>query len=52
MIKGREALLGDKHNYYLGVLVGLDAVPWLLRCRLVDDNVGSVLQAVADVTKG
>jgi hypothetical protein len=34
---------------YLGVLVGLDAVPWFLGSRLVDDNIRSVGEAVADV---
>ena len=34
---------------YLGVLVGLNTVPWLLGSSLVDNNVGSVGEAVADV---
>lgn len=36
---------------YLGVLVRLDTVPWLFGSSLVDNNVGSVGEAVADVAK-
>lgn len=47
--EGREKVV--LHPLYLGVLVGLDALPWLLRSRLVDDDIGSVSQAVADITR-
>lgn len=41
-----EVLVGRPE---LGVLVRLDTVPWLFGSSLVDNNVGSVGEAVADV---